>query len=92
MTKDTNIKKLYTFTLEDYNATLHGMFVANEEDVNNAIGKMIEIGDIYEELSCNMIDEVPVNKAIIDAILEATNNEISPGTIFGYNPMHYIEK
>lgn len=87
-----SIKKLYTFILKDYNTVLHGMFVANEEDVNNAIGKMINIGNIYEELSCNMIDEVQVSKSVIDAIVETFKNQISPDTVFGYNPMYYIEK
>ena len=89
-TQDIGIKCLYTFSHDVYNARLEGMFVAAKVDLKNAIGKTITVNEDVIELSEHMFNELVVSDLVIEGLLEATNNQISPGTIFGYNPLNYL--
>ena len=75
--KDITVKKLYKFELNKYYANLYGLFIATEEEINNAIGKTINFGDVagkhsevYIDLGWDHIHELRVNKTTIDDLLQ----------------------
>jgi hypothetical protein len=92
MTQDIQFKRLYKFELPDYYNSkapvLYGMFIATEDEVDNAVARLIKICDRCEELTWNMIKEQGVSQLVIDALLEDVTD--STFTISGYNPLNYV--
>lgn len=96
--KDITVKKLYKFELNEYYANLYGLFITTEEEINNAIGKTINFGDVagkysevYTHLDRDHIHELKVNKTTIDDLLEANGTD-NGCTIVGYNPLDYLDR
>lgn len=90
------MKKLYTMDF-DYGrmGKLQGMFVAEESDVENLIGKTLYFGevlgkhsDIYGELEASDIVVVSDDQDFITKLVEVIGGE----RISGYNPFDYYEE
>lgn len=73
---------------------LDGLFVATQEEVDEAIGKEIYFGevlgkhsDIYGILDEEDIEEISIGEDTISKIIEVTGSTLS-----GYNPIEYYQQ
>lgn len=88
-------KKLYTFYLDwGRMGDLEGLFIAEEQDVKNIIGKSIYFGEVLgkhseveDEMTEDMFEAIDIPESVI-AILE----EKLGTTISGYNPLDFDEE
>ena len=89
------MKKVYKFYCDcGRMGELDGIFIAEEEDVKNAIGKEVyfgevlgkhsEIGGELESSEITVCCENPEAVAIIETIADGN------GTISGFNPLNYL--
>lgn len=98
------MRKLYKFYWDcGRMGFLDGIFVAEEEEVNNLIGKTIYFGevlgkhsDIFGTLSYKDLIAITENQKFIDNMLEAFDvrerfEEDGVATISGYNPFDYYD-
>ena len=90
------MRKLFKFEL-DYGRMgfVDGLFIAEETDVQNAMGKEVYFGEIlgkYSEVYCEL-DSSNV-RAISDdqEKIEWIRSLVGFDTISGYNPLEYIYK
>ena len=89
------MKKLYKFFWDcGRQGELEGLFIAEEQEVKNAIGKTAYFGevlgkhsDVYGTIDDGEIEEVNVLQSTIDDLL----NVLSSETISGFNPLEYID-
>lgn len=84
------MKRLYQYDVDIYYASLKGMFVADEQEVTNAIGRRIYWGEIAGKHSEIVIDVEVGDFSVInvpeDFVLEF---ETKIGS-FGYNPIERL--
>lgn len=87
------MKKLYKFNWDCRYGNIEGLFIADEKEVKNIIGKEIYFGevlgkhsDVYGEIEQEEITEIKASKEFIQ---EA--EKIFGSTICGYNPIDYLE-
>lgn len=88
-------KKLYTFYLDwGRMGDLEGLFIAEEQDVKDIIGKSVYFGEVLgkhseveDEMTEDMFEAIDVPESVI-AVLE----EKLGTTISGYNPLEYYEE
>lgn len=73
---------------------LEGLFIATQEEVNDAIGCSVQFGeclgkhsDIHGTIDDGEIEEVMVEQSTIEDLYV-----IFGGTVSGYNPLYYIEE
>lgn len=87
------MKKVYKFTWDcGRQGCVNGTFVADEADMDAAMGKQIYFGEIlgkhseiYGELDCGDIEvlsDIPEEVAVFEKL----------GGCFGYNPLQYIQE
>lgn len=74
------------------NGDLSGVFVATQDEINNAIGKRIYFGEvlgkhseIYGFLEKDDVELLTNDQFFIDKVIEY-------GLLSGYNPLEYIEE
>ena len=88
------MKNLYKFEW-DYGrqGSIDGLFISEEKDVKNAIGKNVYFGeilgkhsDIYGVIEEGEITEIKVS----DSTLNELNLIFKNGNICGYNPLDYV--
>ena len=87
-------KKLYTFYLDwGRMGDLEGLFIAEEQDVKDIIGKSVYFGEVLgkhseveDEMTEDMFEAIDVPESVI-AVLE----EKLGTTISGYNPLEFYE-
>lgn len=88
------MKKLYSFSFEYYRVGLfEGLFFAEEEDLNNVIGKDIYFGEIFGRHS-ELVQNFEREDFKVVALSQETLSELNSyfgDTISGYNPIDYIE-
>lgn len=90
------MKKLYEFYWDcGRMGNLQGLFVAEESEIKNIIGKEIYFGevlgkhsDIYGILEKNNLVVKSVDQNFITKLVEIIGNN----TISGYNPLNYYEE
>jgi hypothetical protein len=88
------MKKLYKFYWDcGRQGDVEGMFIAEENEVQNAIGKEVYFGEIlgkhsevYGTIEEGDIAEIQVSETTIKEI-----EQIIGSTISGYNPLNYIQ-
>lgn len=88
------MKKLYKFYWDcGGQGNVEGIFIAEEKEVKEAIGKEIYFGEIlgkhsevYGILEKEEITEIKVSDITINEIKKVIGTDIS-----GYNPLNYIE-
>lgn len=89
------MKKLYQFEL-DYGRSgyLEGLFIADDKDVKELIGKEVYFGEVlgkhsevYDDMTPEMFTEVDVPQSVVKILEE----KVGP-TISGYNPFEYLEE
>lgn len=89
------MKKLYSFEL-DYGRSgyLEGLFIAEEQDVKDIIGKEVYFGEVlgkhsevFDTMTEDMFSTIDLQPNVV-AILE----EKIGSTISGYNPLEYLEE
>jgi|DEB19_MinimDraft_2_1074335.scaffolds.fasta_scaffold24464_4 hypothetical protein len=73
---------------------LEGLFIATQEEVDDAIGCEVQFGeclgkhsDVYGTIDDGEITEVEVSQVTLDEL-----HKVFGSTISGYNPLHYIEE
>ncbi|AOQ26792.1 hypothetical protein [Vibrio phage S4-7] len=74
---------------------VEGLFVADKDDVSNAIGSNVHFGEILGKHSevCGTLDEEDlVLKSDDQDFIRQFTEIMGMGTISGYNPLHYIEE
>lgn len=89
------MKKLYKFSWDcGRQGYVEGLFIAEELDVENAIGKEVYFGEIlgkhsevYGVIEDGEIQEVKVSETTVKEMEEVLGCDIS-----GYNPLGYIEE
>ena len=90
------MKKLYRMNF-DYGrmGSLQGLFVAEESDVENLIGREIYFGEalgkhseVYGELEASNVTVVSDDQDFITKLVQV----IGGGSISGYNPFDYYEQ
>jgi len=97
-------RQLYKFLWNTRYGRLDGLFLANEEDVQAAIGKQLYFGEVlgkfsevsgtFEEEDVTRLD-VSTPEAIAFALCKggiATYSTEGSVTLSGYNPLNYIEE
>lgn len=88
------MKKLYKFYWNcGRSGNVKGMFIADEKEVEQAIGNEVSFGeilgkhsDIYGTLEDGEITEVVVSESTLEEMEEVLGRNIS-----GYNPLDYIK-
>lgn len=88
------MKKLYRFNWDcGRQGEVEGMFIAEEKEVQNIIGKEVYFGEIlgkhsevYGTIEKDEIQEIQVSETTIKEMEEVIGRNIS-----GYNPLDYIE-
>lgn len=85
--------KLYKFKWDLDYGELVGMFIATENEVNEAIGKELYFGrvlgkysEIYGMFELKDIEEINLSDAAIEELLHTVGK-----TVCGYNPLEYIQ-
>lgn len=87
------MKKLYKFKWDcGRDGSVEGVFIAEEQEVKDAIGMPVDFGeilgkhsDVYGTIDDGEITEVKVSEITVKEMEEALGS-----TICGYNPLHYI--
>lgn len=90
------MKKLYRMYFDcGRMGSLEGLFVAEESDMQNLIGREIYFGEVlgkhsevYGELEASDITVVSDDQNVIDILVQAVGSE----SISGYNPFDYYEE
>lgn len=88
------MKKLYKFYWDcERQGEVEGIFIADETELENAIGKSVYFGEIlgkhsevYGVLEKEDIEEMKVSKNTLEELEKILGNSIS-----GYNPLNYVE-
>ena len=88
------MKKLYKFYWDcERQGEVEGIFIADETELENAIGKSVYFGEIlgkhsevYGVLEKEDIEEMKVSKNTLEELEKILGNSIS-----GYNPLSYVE-
>lgn len=88
------MKKLYKFYWDcEREGEVEGIFIADETELENAIGKNVYFGEIlgkhsevYGVLEKEDIEEMKVSKNTLEELEKILGNSIS-----GYNPLSYVE-
>lgn len=89
------MKKLYQFEL-DYGRSgyLEGLFIADDKDVNDLLGKEVYFGEVLgkhsevvDDMTAEMFTEVDVPESVVNILEEKVGTTIS-----GYNPFDYLEE
>jgi len=88
-------KKLYTFYLDwGRMGDLEGLFIAEEQDVKDIIGKSVYFGEVLgkhseveDEMTEDMFEAIDVPESVIAVLEEKLGTNIS-----GYNPLEYYEE
>lgn len=85
--------KLYKFKWDLDYGELAGMFIATENEVNEAIGKELYFGralgkysEIYGMFELKDIEEINLSDAAIEELLHTVGK-----TVCGYNPLEYVQ-
>jgi hypothetical protein len=86
------VKKLYEFSWHLNYAFVGGLFVADQKDVDNAIGKMLYFGEvegkhseIYGALEAEEISVISEDQEFVEKFEQLVGE-------FGYNPLDHIEE
>ena len=88
-------KKLYSFEL-DYGRSgyLEGLFIAEEDEIKNLIGKEVYFGEVlgkhsevYDDMTEEMFTVIDVPSEVVSILEEKVGANIS-----GYNPLEYYEE
>jgi len=91
--------KLYSFDWDcGRMGDLEGIFVAEESDVNNVLGKEIYFGEVlgkHSEISGEIVDGdikvIDEDQQFITKLLNVFGLEEDGGTLSGHNPLDYLE-
>lgn len=87
------MRKLYKFKWDcDRQGTVEGVFIAEEQEVKDAVGQQVDFGeilgkhsDVYGTIDDGEITEVKVSDNTVKEI-----EAVLGSTICGYNPLNYI--
>ena len=74
---------------------VEGLFVANKEDVENAIGSEVHFGEVlgkHSDVYGTLDEEDLVLKSDDQAFIRQFVDIMGIGAISGYNPLDYIEE
>lgn len=87
------MKKLYKFEWDSYYAFIGGLFISTDEEINNNIGKNLNLGEAngkhsecYGSFEKEDITEVSDDQDFINKF------ELLIGKSFGHNPLDYIQE
>ena len=90
------MKKLYKFYQDLVYGELEGLFIAEEKEVKNAIGKNMYFGEIlgkhseiYGKLEKYEIAEISEDQKLIQKLEKIFNDQEA---LCGYNPLDYIQE
>lgn len=88
------MEKLYKFLWGGRDGDVESLFIANEEKINNSIGKRVYFGEILGKhsevegiLERNDLSIISSDKEFI----ELTKKTFGKTTLCGYNPLDYID-
>lgn len=87
-------KKLYQFHWDcGRSGDLEGLFIAEEKDVKDAIGKEIAFGEVLGKHSWvdGTLDEIDLSEVNIPENVVLILEDKVGRTISGYNPLEYLE-
>jgi len=88
------MKKLYVFYWDcGRSGSVEGIFIAEEKDVKNAIGKNVYFGEILGKHSevYGILEEKDFKKIKVSDITIKELEEVIGDTISGYNPLAYLD-
>ena len=89
------MKKLYSFELDwGRMGSLEGLFIAEEKDVKDIIGKNVQFGevlgkhsDVYDIMTEDMFAEIELPENVVKMLEEKIGSTLS-----GYNPFDFLEE
>ena len=88
------MKKLYKF-IYDYgrHGMLHGLFIADEESVKQAVGKHVYFGEVlgkHSEVQGDLTERDFLIQSEDQELIQKLLDVFEKPTLCGYNPLHYI--
>ena len=88
------MRKLYRFYWDcGRNGSVEGIFIAEEEDVKNAIGENVYFGEILGKHSevYGILEESDIKELNVSSITVKELEKIAGTNICGYNPLDYLD-
>jgi hypothetical protein len=88
------MKKLYKFRWDcGRQGTVEGIFIAEEQEVKDAVGQQVNFGEILGKHSevYGTIDDGEITEIKVSEITVKEMEDVLGSTICGHNPLHHIQ-
>jgi len=90
------MRKLYKYELDcGRMGVVDGLFIADEDEVNEAMGKYVYFGEIlgkHSDIGCDLQESQLTVKSDDPGFVERLEAVIGSETISGYNPLDNLEE